>query len=513
MAQVQIIQPYQPQSEELEKVAAYCRVSTDSSDQLNSYRTQIGYYTNFIAQHPGWELADIYADEGITGTSLEKRDEFKRMLADCRAGKIQRILVKSVSRFARNTLELIETTRELKELGVVVVFEEQGIDTSQMLGEMQLTLLAMAAQEESTSISKNMRWSIQKRMEDGTFITCYPAYGFDLKNGTLYPKEEEAAVVRIIVSLASQGMGHQRIADYLNEQEIPPRNGRKKWLGSTVGYILSNEKLIGDSLVQKEFTPPVLPFRKIRNHGQLPKYYVADSHEGIIDHALYDNIQKLAEQRRASYQNHVDHLFTHRILCPDCGRHFRHTESNKLGYWVCSNRVNGLSGCRAIRISEKALVQTTLSMMGKLYENLEKLLFPTLSLLEEIAARQEKGNQKLCEINIALADLNEKAHTLQRLHNKGFIEDEDFREQNNALAAQRKKLSNQRAKTVHGSKALETLDRLRELQEQLDALPEIPWEFDIGLFDQLVEKIIPISNTELTFKLKCGLELKEVLSK
>ncbi len=513
MAQVQVIQPYQPQSEELEKVAAYCRVSTDSKDQLNSYRTQIGYYTTTIAQHPGWELADIYADEGISGTSLEKRDEFKRMLQDCRTGKIQRILVKSVSRFARNTLELIETTRELKELGVVVVFEEQGIDTSQMLGEMQLTLLAMAAQEESTSISKNMRWSIQKRMEDGTFITCYPAYGFDLKNGTLYPKEEEAAVVRIIVSLASQGMGHQRIADYLNEQEIPPRNGRKKWLGSTVGYILSNEKLIGDSLVQKEFTPPVLPFRKIRNHGQLPKYYVADSHEGIIDHALYDNIQKLAEQRRASYQNHVDHLFTHRILCPDCGRHFRHTESNKLGYWVCSNRVNGLSGCRAIRISEKALVQTTLSMMGKLYENLEKLLFPTLSLLEEIAARQEKGNQKLCEINIALADLNEKAHTLQRLHNKGFIEDEDFREQNNALAAQRKKLSNQRAKTVHGSKALETLDRLRELQEQLDALPEIPWEFDIGLFDQLVEKIIPISNTELTFKLKCGLELKEVLSK
>ena len=167
MAQVQVIQPYESQSEELEKVAAYCRVSTNSKDQLNSYRTQIGYYTNAISQHPGWELVDIYADEGITGTSLEKRDEFKRMLQDCRAGKITRILVKSVSRFARNTLELIETTRELKDLGVVVVFEEQGIDTAQMLGEMQLTLLAMAAQEESASISKNVRWSYQKRMENG----------------------------------------------------------------------------------------------------------------------------------------------------------------------------------------------------------------------------------------------------------------------------------------------------------------------------------------------------------
>ena len=185
MAQVQVIQPYQPQSDVLEKVAAYCRVSTDSKDQLNSYRTQIGYYTNFIAQHPGWELVDIYADEGITGTSLEKRDEFKRMLQDCRAGKISRILVKSVSRFARNTLELIETTRELKDLGVVVVFEEQGIDTAQMLGEMQLTLLAMAAQEESTSISKNMRWSIQKRMDAGTYLGNTAPYGYRLEDGQL----------------------------------------------------------------------------------------------------------------------------------------------------------------------------------------------------------------------------------------------------------------------------------------------------------------------------------------
>ena len=414
MAQVQVIQPYQLRPAELEKVAAYCRVSTDSRDQLNSYHTQISYYTNLIVRHPGWKLAGIYADEGITGTSLEKRDEFKRMLQDCRAGKITRILVKSVSRFARNTLELIETMRELKELGVIVVFEQEGIDTSQMLGEMQLTLFAMAAQEESTSISKNMRWSIQKRMENGTFTTCYPAYGFSLENGKLHPKEEEVAIVRIMVSLAAQGVGHNRIAGYLNELGAPPRNGKKKWLGTTVSYILSNEKLIGDSLVQKEFTPAVLPFRKIKNHGQVPQYYVSDSHQGIITPELFNNIQKLAEQRRASYQNHVDHLFTHRILCPDCGKHFRHIESNKQGYWTCPNRVNGLSDCSAIRFSEKSIVQAALSMMGKLYLHRDALLSPTLTLLEEIASRQEQGNTKLYELNTALADLNEKAHTLQR---------------------------------------------------------------------------------------------------
>ena len=174
MAQVQRIDPVILPGKET--VAAYCRVSTDSKDQMNSYQTQIAYYTQLIAENPEWELVDIYADAGITGTSIEKRDEFRRMLADCRAGKIRRVLVKFVSRFARNTLELLETTRELKELGVVIVFEEQGIDTSQMLGEMQLTMFALAAQEESTSTSKNIRRSYQMRMERGTYITNYAPY-------------------------------------------------------------------------------------------------------------------------------------------------------------------------------------------------------------------------------------------------------------------------------------------------------------------------------------------------
>lgn len=152
-----------------------------------------------------------------------------------------------------------------------------------------------------------------------------------------------------------------------------------------------------------------------------------------------------------------------------------------------------------------------LTMVGKLYTNINVIIPSIFSLLEEIAARQEQGNAKLYELNTALADLNEKAHTLQRLHNKGFIEDADFREQSDALASQRKKLTDQRIQAIHGSKALETMDKLRALQDTLAALPEIPWEFDMDLFDQLVEKIVPIGNTELLFKLKCGLELKEVI--
>lgn len=165
--------------------------------QLNSYHSQIAYYTKLINDNPDWELYDLYADAGITGTSIDKRDEFKRMLADCREGKIQRVLVKSVSRFARNTTELLETTRELKDLGVVVVFEEQGFDTSQVLGEMQLTMYAMAAQEESRSISENMRWSNKKRMASGTFITTHTPLGFDKQNGKLI-KNHESEIVKLL---------------------------------------------------------------------------------------------------------------------------------------------------------------------------------------------------------------------------------------------------------------------------------------------------------------------------
>ena len=510
MAQVQIIQPYQPQSDALEKVAAYCRVSTDSKDQLNSYRTQIGYYTNFIAQHPGWELADIYADEGITGTSLEKRDEFKRMLQDCRAGKITRILVKSVSRFARNTLELIETTRELKDLGVVVVFEEQGIDTAQMLGEMQLTLLAMAAQEESTSISKNMKWSIQKRMESGAYKGSSAPFGYRLENGELILVPEEAKIVREIFALYLSGIGQYEITHLLNEKNIPFHDG-KKWSCSAVKYILSNENYTGKLLLQKQYTTDTLPYSRKRNHGERDQYYVHNNHVAIISQEQFDRVKLLKRQRQSEYVAQKQEHMKFTIICPDCGNRFRYVNIRGKAYWICPNRGNRLTPCRKVRYSEAWLKTAFLNMIGKVYTHQNGLLDFSANLLEEIAARQEQGNAKLYELNTALADLNEKAHTLQRLHNKGFIEDADFREQSDALASQRKKLSDQRTQAIHGSKALETLDKLRELQDTLAALPEIPWEFDIDLFDQLVEKIVPISKTELLFKLKCGLELKEAI--
>ena len=378
-----------------------------------------------------------------------------------------------------------------------------------MLGEMQLTLLAMAAQEESTSISKNMRWSIQKRMDAGTYLGNTAPYGYRLEDGQLKIEETEATVVRRIFEMRLSGMGQVAITQELNRKRIQPRDG-KPWTVYRVRYILSNERYIGDSLFQKKYIADPLSHKSVRNHGERDQYYIHDTHEAIISR---ENFQKVQEsfQNQSPRWSKTPHLFVHRILCPQCGCHYRYIRSSGKPYWGHASQSEIEPSCKDIRLPEESIQAAFVNLLGKLHTHSDAILSPTLSLLEEITARQERGNAKLYELNTALADLNEKAHTLQRLHNKGFIEDADFREQSDALASQRKKLSDQRAQAIHGSKALETLDKLRELQNLLTSLPEIPWEFDISLFNQIVEKIVPLSKTELLFKLKCGLELKEVL--
>lgn len=318
-------------------------------------------------------------------------------------------------------------------------------------------------------------------------------------------------LMNAIISKDVHLMRQASIARTLNEEGIKTRQGAK-WATSSIEYLLSNERYAGDSRLQKYYSTDFLPKKRKINHGEHLQYYVQDTHEGIVSKETFEKAQVLL-QRHAHYVPPLPKPFQKKIVCPDCGNYFRETTIRGKKYWICRNRRNNQAPCKPIRFTEQQIQRAFLNLAGKIYAHGDTLLSPTLSLLEEIAARQEQGNTKLYELNGALADLNEKTHTLQRLHNKGFIEDADFREQSDALASQRKKLSDQRSQALHGSKALETLDKLREFQEQLVALPEIPWEFDIDLFDQLVEKIIPISNTELLFKLKCGLELKEVLPK
>ena len=250
-----------PEAQKL-RVAAYCRVSSDSSDQLNSFMAQTRYYTDLISSNGSWTMADIYADEGISGTSIEKRPEFQRLLADCRRGRVDRILVKSISRFARNTKECLKTIRSLKAIGVGVCFEEQNIDTSQMSGELLAAMFAAIAQKESESISENQRWSYQYRMENEKFITCKAPFGYRLHENTLEVYEPEAKIVREIFSRYLQGDNKDEIAQWLSTLGVKTRDGKDRWQHTTISYMLRNERYIGDSLLQKKYTTDSFPHQK-----------------------------------------------------------------------------------------------------------------------------------------------------------------------------------------------------------------------------------------------------------
>ena len=289
------------------RVAAYARVSSSSEDQLNSYRVQNQYYSELISNNPDWEMVDIYADEGITGTSVEKREDFQRMMQDCRKGKIDRILVKSISRFARNTKDCLAAVRELKELGVSVLFEEQGIDTSKVSSEMVTAIMASLAQKQSESISGNVKWGVQKRMKDGTYIPAYLPYGYESINRRIQINEGQADVVQKIFSDFLVGRSTEQIAADLRVNNIPCKNGRAQWDSSSVRYILRNEKYTGNSKWQKYYTPSTFPFHCKINAGEAQCYSSIPESRRCLLHGQHPSACPLTHPETPWYifQNHV----------------------------------------------------------------------------------------------------------------------------------------------------------------------------------------------------------------
>ena len=280
------------------RVAAYCRVSSDSRDQMHSYATQIRAYTKLITGHSGWELVDIYADAGLTGTRMDKRDEFNRMLEDCRKGKIDKILVKSTSRFARNTRDCLAVLRQLRQINVTVQFEDDHIDTETLTSEMMVSVFGSIAQQESMSISRNLRMSYQRRMEKGEFLTANPPLGYSLtEHCGLEINHAEAETVRWIFQSYLDGLSSEAIAKDLTDKGIRTTEGNTQWRPCSVRYILSNEKYKGDALLQKRITTDTLPFHTVKNCGKKPQYYLENSHEAIVSPEMFQSVQALLRKR------------------------------------------------------------------------------------------------------------------------------------------------------------------------------------------------------------------------
>ncbi|WP_306820185.1 recombinase family protein [Flavonifractor plautii] len=286
------IAPSAPVRDRKLRVAAYARVSSSSEDQLNSFAAQNAHYTELITANPEWEFVDVYADKGITGTSAEKRDDFQRLLADCRRDRVDKTLVKSSSRFARNAKECLKAIRELKALGVGVCFEEQGIDISKLAGEFLTAIFAMMDQKESENISDNLRWSIDMRMRTGKYNTCFAPFGYQLVGGKLELIPEQAPIIRYIYDAYLAGKTAEDIAATLNLF-----SDDRPWKPQRIDYILTNERYSGNALLRKRYATDTIPRKVKRNRGERPMCFVAGINEAVVSQEIFDKAQELRKKR------------------------------------------------------------------------------------------------------------------------------------------------------------------------------------------------------------------------
>lgn len=343
------------------RVAAYARVSSGKNAMRHSLSAQISRYSEYIQSCPGWEYAGVYADEAKTGTR-DGRENFQRLLTDCRSGRVDLIVTKSISRFARNTVTLLETVRELKELGVDVFFEEQNIHSLSTEGELMLTILASFAQAESLSASENQKWRVKKNFEEGK-PWSHMILGYRLRNGRYEIVPEEAGIVKRIFEEYLLGKGCTAIANGLNEDGVPTRRG-ELWRHATISTILRNYNYTGNLLLQKTYRENHLTKRKMENDGVLPKYLAENTHEAIIDVDTYDAVQKEIERRANAHRQKnpstARYPFSGLIVCANCGKHYRRKTTKTGIVWICATyNTRGKKACASKQIPEERLYEMT----------------------------------------------------------------------------------------------------------------------------------------------------------
>ena len=348
------------------RVAAYCRVSLENESMLHSLANQVSYYSDFIQKQRGWQYVGVYADEAISGTS-NNRPEFNRLLADCREGKIDMVITKSISRFARNTLTMLEVVRELKSINVDVFFEKENIHSISGDGELMLTILSSFAQEESLSVSENCKWRIRKRFQNGELVSLRYMFGYKIKNGVIEIDPAQAKVVRQIYKDYLDGLGFSKIATKLRESKTPAFKGGF-WSSERVGFILKNEKYTGNSMLQKKYSKDHLSKLLVVNYGELPKYYVKDTHPAIIDEETFLKAQEIRLQNLEASPRKpttVTYLFTSKITCGKCGKHFKRKIARGKVFWNCHTYLKyGKKLCHAKQIPEDILCTLSEEALG-----------------------------------------------------------------------------------------------------------------------------------------------------
>ena len=487
------------------RVAAYARVSSNSEDQKHSFAAQNAYYSKLITDNPDWELTDIYADQGITGTSIDKRDDFLRMMEDCRKGRIDRILVKSSSRFARNAKESLEAVRELAALGVSVCFEEQNIDTAQVSGEVLIAIFAALAQRESEAISKRRRWSYQVQMKKGQFNTCQAPIGYRLDGRELEVIPEEAKVVQRIFREYLSGRNSRELARMLNEENVLGLD----WKYNTIDYILQNERYAGNALLQKRYTTDTLPFCLKKNRGERPQYFVEDINEAIVSQKIFDKAQALRRERRVAHGQMHNKVSQH-MRC-SCGSPIRAKQVRDRWYWVCCWH-DERHTCPLMPIPEEEVEQAFLRLYYRLKHYGIDVLTQLISDLYAARTGSLLWSENIVEINKQISDIASQERLLTQLKQQGSVDPDIFISRGNLLAERRRELKLQKERILR-SEEDHTIQQTQDMLDVLESGPDWLDDFDEQLFSDLVEKIVVVDNEKLCLRLLNGLEVTEKIER
>ncbi|WP_179031580.1 recombinase family protein [Paenibacillus kribbensis] len=515
------------QSIQKKKVAAYCRVSTDSEEQKESYTNQVNHYTQYIQNNLEWEMADIYADEGISGTNTKNRTHFNRMIQDARNGKLDLILVKSISRFARNTLDLLKYVRELKSLGVAVFFERENINTLDTTGEVLLTILSSLAQDESRNISENSRWGILRGFQNGkVFCNTNRFLGYDKdEHGELVINEQEAEIVRRIYEEYLDGKSYQAIARGLMRDKIKTVTGGDTWWDSSITLILTNEKYYGALLQQKTVTVDFLTHKRIKNKGQEQQYFIEDSHEPIVPKEIFEAVQK-EKERRAKLKGSVmgegkryssKYALSSKVYCGCCGAIFKRRTWNsnnpsKKVVWQCKTYVNeGRVACDAKSVDEQVLHSAFVRLFNRMYEN-KKEFIKTLKANVESVLSSRVEQETLLNIEGQMQQLKSDLKELVNLKLRNQIDEIVYDEETNRLSSELNELRQQMLILEEEEDQNERIkERIDEIIQILSSRHYILEQFDDNLFNALVEKITILSPAHFVFTLKSGMSIDEIL--
>lgn len=492
------------------RVAGYARVSTDSDEQLTSYEAQVDYYTNYISRNPDWQFVEVYTDEGISATNTRKRDGFNRMIADALEGRIDLIVTKSVSRFARNTVDSLVTIRKLKEHGVEVFFEKENIMTFDGKGELLLTIMSSLAQEESRSISDNVTWGQRKRFADGKVNMPFSSFLGYRKGDNGLPEidPDEAETVRLIYRLFMDGLTINGISKRLTDMGIPSPRGYERWWDRTVESILTNERYKGDALLQKHFTVDFLTKKQKKNEGEVPQYYVENSHPAIINKREWDLVQAEMAKRKAGGR-HRNSLspFSAKICCGECGGYYgskiwHSNDKYRKIVWRCNSKYERHTGCKTPTVTEEDITRLFIRALSRLKDMREALKADCEALKTELAytADIERERKRILEERAEVKTLSENLiheNATVKMDQKVFNSRLDgYTQRYDALTDRLEKL---REKQTRLDQEIFIIDRFAA---DLDSLDEIPVDFSPRLWNAFIEKVTlyPDGRAEFLFK-------------